>query len=105
MPKEMKKKKHRNLVWRIIFSVMTILGGLNLLLFPTAWLIADVFGGISFSVTRGASIGVIGGADGPTSVFVTSSTGPIWQFLLWAILTAFGVYGLLWCRKQRKGGA
>ena len=49
---------------------------------------------------RAASIGIIGGADGPTAVFVTSKTGiPWWGFFL---LVLFGVAGLLWLRKTRK---
>ncbi|MBQ3242377.1 MAG: LPXTG cell wall anchor domain-containing protein [Oscillospiraceae bacterium] len=46
------------------------------------------------------SIGVIGGADGPTAIFVTS--GPIWPLLLLGAAAAAAVIGLILWRKKRK---
>lgn len=49
---------------------------------------------------HGVSIGVIGGADGPTAIFVTT---PGWTaYLLPVLLTVLGLGGLLYFRKNRK---
>ena len=45
-----------------------------------------------------ASIGIIGGADGPTAIFVATKAGPVSPWLLAGILAALSVAGLLWLR-------
>lgn len=100
MPDQTKTKKRQNRFRRMVFSAMTILGGLNLLSFAVAWFVGNVFGGVGLPVSEAATIGVIGGADGPTAVFITSSTGATWQFLLWVVLTAIGIYGLFRARNK-----
>ena len=40
-----------------------------------------------------ASIGIIGGADGPTAIFVTTSTGPGYDWLMWLLVLVMGVLG------------
>lgn len=51
-----------------------------------------------------SSIAVIGGADGPTSIFVTVG-GPMEVYLVWgAALLASAVGLLLWARKISKRG-
>ena len=44
------------------------------------------------------SLGVIGGADGPTAVFVTGSPAPLVIYLLAINVLAFAVYG--WDKAQ-----
>ena len=83
-------KKH---LFRFVFGALAGVGALGLLGYLAAWLIRDIFGGISFNVSRAATIGIIGGADGPTAVFVTAATGPAWELLLWVLLLAVGVWG------------
>ena len=85
----MKKKT----LLRLACLLLAILSGFNLLTGIAAWLIADIFGGISFNVTKASTIGIIGGADGPTSVFVAASPAPAWELLLWLALLAAGIYG------------
>lgn len=46
------------------------------------------------------SLGVIGGADGPTAVFVTGSPAPLVIYLLAINVLAFAVYG--WDKAQSK---
>ena len=60
-----------------------------------------VFKGISAIGSREAvSIGIIGGADGPTAVFLTR---PPWVSYLWPLLLlAVGICGLLYFRKEKK---
>ncbi|MDL2280415.1 sodium ion-translocating decarboxylase subunit beta [Selenomonadales bacterium OttesenSCG-928-I06] len=50
-----------------------------------AVIISDFIPGITFTLKEAASIGIIGGADGPTSIFVTSKLAP---HLLGAIAVA-----------------
>ena len=78
----------------MIFCALALCSGLELLGCLTVWFIGDVMGGISFSVSAANSIGIIGGADGPTSVFITAKAGPAWQPLLWSVLLAAGLWGL-----------
>lgn len=77
------------------------LGGLELLgnvaaLVLTAWLKNR-----AMVETTAASAGIIGGADGPTAVFVTTSPGYI-QWLLPILLMAAGIWGLLRLKKCNK---
>ena len=83
-------KKH---LFRFVFGALAGVGALGLLAYLAAWLIRDIFGGISFNVSKAATIGIICGADGPTAVFVTAATGPAWELLLWVLLLAVGIWG------------
>ena len=96
-------EKHTGLVrlLRVVCGALAVFGILKVFGFLAAWLIGDVIGGISFSVTNAATIGVIGGADGPTAVFVTASKGPVWELALWSVLTAAGIWGSLRFRKNQ----
>jgi len=86
----MKKKT----LLRLACLMLAILSGFNLLSCIAAWLIAHVFGGLSFNVTHASTIGIIGGADGPTSVFVTAAPAPAWEILLWLVLLTAAICGL-----------
>ena len=86
---------------RIASLLLAIISGFNFLSGIAAWLISDVFGGISFSTTKASSIGIIGGADGPTAIFITAAHPQIWELLLWLILLAASLYGLRRFRKQK----
>ena len=46
-----------------------------------------------------ASIGIIGGADGPTAIFVTTSPGFDWDIVLMAGLLIGGIAGFLRLRR------
>ena len=46
-----------------------------------------------------ASIGIIGGADGPTAIFVTSNTN--WLSVLGVIVVAILVVVLIYCNKKK----
>ncbi len=49
-------------------------------------------------MSEASSVGIIGGADGPTAIFVTSSAGPEWFFL--GLLIGLNILAL-WKRKKR----
>ncbi len=78
---------------RIACLILALISGFNFLSGIAAWLIANVFGGISFPVRKAATIGIIGGADGPTAVFVTAAHPNFWEILLWLALLVAALYG------------
>ena len=46
---------------------------------------------------------IIGGADGPTAIFVTTTTtGPDWEFILFAGIFILGLAGYFRLRRGRK---
>ena len=62
--------------WKLIFESITGF---------VVWL-------LNFSVNESASLGIIGGADGPTAIFVT--TAPIgYRWLLWVLVLVMGLVG------------
>lgn len=78
---------------RILLLAGMVLVFIDLLGEAIAWLIL-LKGGVSFSAGNAATIGIIGGADGPTAVFVTASAAPIWQTMLKCLLLVLGFFGL-----------
>lgn len=56
--------------WRYLFLIVSILTGV--------WLAISVFVQAFLMQHLSHSIGVIGGADGPTSIFVTASVNHLW---------------------------
>ena len=56
----------------------------------------------SFLTGANESIGIIGGADGPTSIMVTTQPGADWEFILFAAVFALGITGYFWLRRGRK---
>lgn len=47
---------------------------------------------LNFSVSESASVGIIGGADGPTAIFVTTAPGG-YLWLLWGLVLAMCLLG------------
>jgi Na+-transporting methylmalonyl-CoA/oxaloacetate decarboxylase beta subunit len=86
---------------RLAFLGLSVFGGWNLLCSVAARLIGNVPGGVSFDVTKAATIGVIGGADGPTAVFITAAPVPVWEILLWAVLLTAGILGFNRLKKEK----
>ena len=97
---QQKKQWRRILKWLCIaligYSVLSFLGDF------AAWVLYRT-GGISFSIPPAASIGIIGGADGPTAIFVTSSAAPVWKLALNFILLVLGIAGFRSFGRKQKG--
>lgn len=85
---------------RFAFLLLTVFSSIKLLAYVAAWSVVNIFGGISFSVSKASTIGIIGGADGPTAIFVTTATAPVWQFVLMLILLIVGIGGFLVLKKR-----
>lgn len=83
----MKKQK----VLLVISAVLTAIGIIGLLKRVIWWCRT------ALQVTTGAaSVGIIGGADGPTAIFVTVAQ-PWYGFLILALI---GIVGLIWSREN-----
>lgn len=84
---------------KLVCLAATLLGGLELLGNVAAWVAVKY---VTAAVSRGefSGVGIIGGADGPTAVFVTTSGLQHWLIPL-ALLAVglLGLYGLKKCNK------
>ena len=86
-------------VLKILCLIVAALGTLELLGNLAAWGIAKYLTGVAI---RGdsASVGIIGGADGPTAVFVTTSVGGHW--LIPVAMVVLGLAGFICLKKCNK---
>lgn len=90
--KEQKNKQetNRKSLWCLLFAAVVLCTAVSLLGDLAAWTV-HLQGGVSFPVREAASIGIIGGADGPTAIFVTASTAPVWQTILKILLLIISI--------------
>lgn len=95
---QLKEYAYRKSPWRFAFLAMACYGALEVLMGIAAKILY-----LSFSdpFAQASSIGIIGGADGPTAIFVTTSVRP--ASFIYVILLLVGIvgYGLL-CRCKKK---
>lgn len=93
---QMKEYAYRKSPWRFLFAVLAVYGGWELLWGIVGQILVYAF---TMQHSDASTIGIIGGADGPTSVFVTYST-PVWyHFALYGAIAAVGIWGFLRLRK------
>lgn len=73
-------------IFTIIFGIVALISGFFSFILPHH---------LSFVVNKTAndagSVGVIGGADGPTAIFLSGSTSFHWFFAISALLTVLGI--------------
>ena len=82
-----------------LFAACALYGGLELLGGLAAGLLYLYYSDPVLSAGEAASIGIIGGADGPTAVFVTT---PGWMhYINPVLLLCIGIGGFLWLRKRK----
>ena len=86
---------------RITCLILAVISGFNLFSTIACWVIADVFAGISFNISSASTIGIIGGADGPTAIFVTAVQPHIWEWILWSALLVVSVCGYHHFQKRK----
>lgn len=106
---QMREYTYRKSPWRFAFLAAAIYGAMELL--SGIWVnlvylwyriqAADQVIGIGLTTAESSSIGIIGGADGPTAIFLTT---PVWLNYLWALLlTLIGIWGFRrMCRCKQK---
>ena len=90
---QMKEFAYRKSPWRYVFLALAILSGLWLAWYAGLTMFARIL------ANEAASIGIIGGADGPTAIFVTTSPGFDWDIVLMAGLLIGGIAGFLRLRR------
>lgn len=94
---QMKEYAYRKSAWRFVFLAAAVLCALW-----SAWYVGlTMFARIL--ANEAANIGIIGGADGPTAIFVTTSPGFDWDLVLIGALMLGGIAGYLrLCRCKPK---
>ena len=99
----MKEHAYRKSPWRFLFAVCAVYGALELLGGIWANILFLAFRIRSFfAPAEGVSVGIIGGADGPTSVFVATPAWTSYVLPLAAlIIGAWGFYRLSRCKPQK----
>ena len=89
----MEEKNYRKSPWRFVFLGIAVLTGLWL---AATRLALGILG--SLSIGEAASIGIIGGADGPTAILV-ASTGTDWDSILVGAILIVSVLAYLRLRR------
>ncbi|SCG84374.1 hypothetical protein DW1_2814 [Proteiniborus sp. DW1] len=88
---------------KIVFIITLITGIVTIMMLGFDFLL-PIF--LSFKLKRdikhGSSIGIIGGADGPTTIFISSQSSSHLLTGLFGLLTIAGIIILLTIRKQVK---
>jgi len=85
--------------WRFFFWGCIAYGALSLLGDLTGYLLTWMLA-VKTGSSRTATIGIIGGADGPTAVFITT---PPWTACILPVLAlAAGISGLVWLRRKQR---
>ena len=89
---------------KIFFLALSVISGGWLAWYGalTLWLKRTGASSAILTQSETKSLGIIGGADGPTAVFVTTTKGFDWDLILVGTMLAVGLVGLLCMRKKRK---
>lgn len=105
---QMKEYAYRKSPWRFAFALLAFLSGGWLILYRLMMIFGVLLNAltVTFSPNESASIGIIGGADGPTSVFVTGvtayRTGFDWDVAIMVLLLVVGILGFLRLRRCKQ---
>lgn len=97
MPKRKDAGSCRKSPWRFVCLAAAAISG--------GWL--AFYGAVQLLALRAlegeaASIGIIGGADGPTAVFITTKVGLDWDVALMAAVFLLGIVGFFLLRPRKK---
>lgn len=93
---QMREYSYRKSPWRFLVAAIAVYGAVRFL--DKIWTQVVVWWATGhFSSSEAASIGIIGGADGPTAIFVTT---PVWtHWIVPFLLLILGILGYLRLRK------
>lgn len=96
----MKSRQKKKNPWRFAFLAMAAVGALEILGNLVAW-IAYLFMPDPFlTMSEASTVGIIGGADGPTAVFVAS---PGWShWLVPVLLLICGIFGFVRMSRRKQ---
>lgn len=100
---QMKEFAYRKSPWRFAFLAVAVLAGLWLAAYRLALWLARIITGVSImlSPSEASSVGIIGGADGPTAIFLTTSSGFDWDLVIVAAVLVGCIFGFLRLRKWK----
>ena len=99
-PQEQKKNTGRKSPLRFLFGALAAYGAAELLGSLIAWIAYLMIADPVLHAGEAASIGIIGGADGPTAVFVTT---PGWTgYVLPVLALAVGIWGYLYFSRRKQ---
>lgn len=99
---QMKEFTYLKSPWRYLFAVCAAYGAAELLGSLMAWLISLYLRWNLLAVNMGeaSSIGIIGGSDGPTAVFVTT---PGWMhYITPCLFLMIGIWGFRYFSKRKR---
>lgn len=101
---QMKEFAYRKSPWRFVCIALAVLSA-GWILLSRLFLYFGMFLETltwSFSPNPAASIGIIGGADGPTAIFVTGPVGFDWDVAIVAAVLIVSILGYLRLRKCKQ---
>ena len=93
------KEKKRKSSWRFFFAAIAAFGVWELI---GGAVVGFLLGTGIFTPGKASTIGVIGGADGPTAIFVTHKAPAWYQIVLAIVMIAVCVWGFLRLGKRGK---
>ena len=97
---QMKEYTYRKSLWRFVFLACAAYGAAELLGALFAWTAYLMIADPVLRAGEAASMGIIGGADGPTAVFVTT---PGWTGYVFPVLAlVVGLWGYLRLRRCKQ---
>lgn len=97
---QMKEFAYRKSPWRYLFLGIAVAAGVWLGGYGVMQVIAFLL--LAQINSDAASVGIIGGADGPTAIFLTTKAGIDWDIVIIVIALILGVVGFLRLRKCKK---
>lgn len=98
---EREKNGGRKSPWRFLFLGMAVLSGLWFAAYGVLLLVLFRLPLMEADNGCGA-VGIIGGADGPTAIYVTSHGGIDWDIVIIAAIGIVGLGGYLLLRRRKK---
>lgn len=97
--RQMQEYTYKKSPWRWVCLLLAAVSGFRLIRHWSAGILMMIFG----RPRNGADIGIIGGADGPTAIFVTTSPDALLYSLgMSALLLIMGVVGFFALRKLKR---
>ena len=93
LSQQLKEFVYRKSPWRFLFLAAAVLSGGWLIFYAGMQMVLRIIAG------QAASLGIIGGADGPTAIFITTGTVMDWDAFLMGLICALGVAAFLHLRK------
>ena len=105
-PEHKEEPAFRKSPWRFVFLALAVLSGGYLLLYSIMLRFGMLLNTLTLFPNESGSIGIIGGADGPTAIFVSGTMvqhqGFDWEIAFIAVILIISILSFLRLRKCRK---